>query len=164
LKQYQQAGLQGRMPLYSVFTIDAIALPTLQQANMEGVLGSRMTQFWAPDLDAPQNQKFVAGFKAKYGRYPSFYAAQSYDTIFLIKSAVEAVQGDLKDMDGMRAAMAKADFPSVRGPFTYGHNHFPIQNFYLRQVVEDADGVWTTKIVDTVYRNHQDPYAKDCKM
>jgi len=164
IKQYQQAGLQGKLPLYSVFTVDSIALPKLQQAKMEGVLGSLMTQFWAPDLDTPQNKTFVDGFKAKYGRYPSFYAAQSYDTIFLIKSAVEAVQGDLKDMDGMRAAMAKADFPSVRGPFKYGHNHFPIQNFYLRQVVEDADGVWTTKIVDTVYRNHQDPYAKDCKM
>ena len=164
IKQYQQAGLQGKIPLYSVFTVDSIALPKLQQAKMEGVLGSLMTQFWAPDLDTPQNKKFVDGFKAKYGRYPSFYAAQSYDTIFLIKSAVEAVQGDLKDMDGMRAAMAKADFPSVRGPFKYGHNHFPIQNFYLRQVVEDADGVWTTKIVDTVYRNHQDSYAKDCKM
>lgn len=164
IKQYQQAGLQGKIPLYSVFTVDSIALPKLQQAKMEGVLGSLMTQFWAPDLDTPQNKKFVDGFKAKYGRYPSFYAAQSYDTIFLIKSAVEAVQGDLKDIDGMRAAMAKADFPSVRGPFKYGHNHFPIQNFYLRQVVEDADGVWTTKIVDTVYRNHQDSYAKDCKM
>jgi branched-chain amino acid transport system substrate-binding protein len=164
IKQYQQAGLQGKIPLYSVFTVDSIALPKLQQAKMEGVLGSLMTQFWAPDLDTPQNKKFVDGFKAKYGRYPSFYAAQSYDTMFLIKSAVEAVQGDLKDMDGMRAAMAKADFPSVRGPFNYGHNHFPIQNFYLRQVVEDADGVWTTKIVGTVYRNHQDSYAKDCKM
>jgi branched-chain amino acid transport system substrate-binding protein len=164
IKQYQQAGLQGNIPLYSVFTVDSIALPRLQQAQMKGVLGSLMTQFWAPDFDTPQNQQFVDGFKAKYGRYPSFYAAQSYDAIFLIKSAVEAVQGDLKDMDGMRAAMAKADFPSVRGPFKYGNNHFPIQNFYLRQVVEDADGVWTTKIVETVYSNHQDSYAKDCKM
>lgn len=164
IKQYQQAGLQGVMPLYSVFTVDSISLPTLQQAKMEGVLGSRMTQFWAPDLKTPQNETFVSGFKAKYGRYPSFYAAQSYDTIFLIKSAVEGVNGDLKDMDGMRAAMMKADFPSVRGPFTYGHNHFPIQNFYLREVVADGDGVWTTRIVDTVYENHQDPYAKDCKL
>jgi branched-chain amino acid transport system substrate-binding protein len=164
IKQYQQAGLQGKMPLYSVFTVDSIALPKLQAANMEGVLGSRMTQFWAPDLDTPQNAKFVAGFKAKYGRYPSFYAAQSYDTIFLINSAVEAVQGNLNDMDGMRAAMEKADFPSVRGPFTYGKNHFPIQNFYLREVVKDAEGVWTTKIVDTVYTNHQDAYAKECKL
>jgi branched-chain amino acid transport system substrate-binding protein len=164
IKQYQQAGLQGVMPLYSVFTVDAIALPKLQQANMTGVLGSRMTQFWAPDLETPQNHKFVSGFKAKYGRYPSFYAAQSYDTIFLIKSAVEGVNGNLNDMDGMRAAMVKADFPSVRGPFTYGNNHFPIQNFYVREVVADSDGVWTTKIAGTVYENHQDTYAKDCKL
>lgn len=164
IKQYQQAGLQGVMPLYSVFTVDSIALPKLQQAKMAGVMGSRMTQFWAPDLDTPQNKKFVSGFKAKYGRYPSFYAAQSYDTIFLIKSAVEGVNGDLKNMDGMRQAMMKADYPSVRGPYTYGNNHFPIQNFYLREVVEDGDGVWTTKVVGTVYENHQDTYAKDCKL
>jgi branched-chain amino acid transport system substrate-binding protein len=164
IKQYQQAGLQGKMPLYSVFTVDSIALPKLQAANMKGVLGSLMTQFWAPDLDTPQNIKFVDGFKKTYGRYPSFYAAQSYDTIFLIKSAVEAVGGNLDDMDGMRAAMERANFPSVRGPFTYGNNHFPIQNFYLRTVVTDADGVWTTKIVDTVYTHHQDSYARRCKM
>lgn len=147
-----------------MFTVDAIALPKLQSAKMEGVLGSRMTQFWSPDLDNAQNKKFVSGFKKKYGRYPSFYAAQSYDTIFLIKSAVEAVKGDLKNKDGMRAAMKKADFPSVRGKFSYGNNHFPVQNFYLREAVQDGDGKWTTKIVSTVYENHQDVYAKDCKM
>lgn len=164
IKQYAQAGLQGKVPLYSVFTVDSIALPKLQGAKMTGVLGSLNTQFWGPDLSTPQNKKFVSGFKKKYGRYPSFYAAQSYDTIFLIKSAVEAVGGNLKDMDGMRAAMAKADFPSVRGKFSYGKNHFPIQNFYLRKVVKDADGVWTTNVVETVLTDHQDPYVSKCKM
>jgi len=164
IKQYQQAGLQGEIALYTVFTVDSIALPNLQKAGMSGVLGSLNTQFWGPDLDTPQNKQFVSGFKKAYGRYPSFYAAQSYDTIFLIKSAVEAVGGNLDNMDGMRAAMAKADFPSVRGPFRYGNNHFPIQNFYLRKVVEDADGVWTTTVVDTVLKDHQDVYATDCKM
>ncbi len=77
---------------------------------------------------------------------------------------MEAVNGNLDDMDGMRAAMEKADFPSVRGKFSYGNNHMPIQNFYLREVAEDDDGVWTTKIVSAVYENHQDSYAKDCKM
>lgn len=164
IKQYEQAGLQGQMPLYSVFTVDSIALPKLQGAGMQGVMGSWNTQFWGPDLDTPQNKKFVSGFKEKYGRYPSFYAAQSYDTIFLIKSAVEAVGGDLSNMDGMRAAMEKADFPSVRGSFSYGKNHMPIQNFYLREVVADSDGVWTTKIVDTVFENHQDPYVGNCSL
>ena len=164
IKQYAQAGLQGKIPLYSVFTVDSIALPKLQKANMNGVMGSVMTQFWAPDLDTPQNKKFVSGFKKKYGRYPSFYAAQSYDTIFLIKSAVEAVKGDLSNKDGMRAAMEKANFPSVRGKFSYGNNHFPIQNFYSREVVKDSDGVWTTSVREVVLKNHQDTYAKECSM
>ena len=164
IKQYAQAGLQGKIPLYSVFTVDSIALPKLQKANMSGVMGSVMTQFWAPDLDTPQNKKFVSGFKKKYGRYPSFYAAQSYDTIFLIKSAVEAVKGDLSNIDGMRAAMKTANFPSVRGKFSYGNNHFPIQNFYSRKVVKDSEGVWTTSVLEVVLKNHQDTYAKDCSM
>jgi len=164
IKQYMQAGLADKIALYSVFTVDSLSLPKFQKAKMKGVLGSLMTQFWAPDLDTPQNKKFVSGFKKKYGRYPSFYAAQSYDAIFFIKSAVEAVGGNLKDMDGMRAAMMKANYPSVRGKYSYGNNHFPIQNFYLREAAVDADGNWTTKIVKTVYTGHQDTYAKTCKL
>lgn len=164
IKQYEQAGLVGRIPLYTVFTVDSISLPLLQKAGLKGVLGSLMTQFWAPDLDFPQNHRFVSGFREKYGRYPSFYAAQSYDTVFFIRSAVEAVNGDLDDMDGMRAAMAAADYPSVRGPYSYGNNHLPIQNFYLRQVVEDEEGNWTTRVVETVYTAHQDVYAGECRM
>ena len=106
----------------------------------------------------------MSGFRKKYGRYPSFYAAQSYDMMYLIKSAVEAVKGDMHNQDGLRAAMEKADFPSVRGKFSYGNNHFPIQNFYSREVVKDADGVWTTAVREVILKEHQDPYAKDCKM
>jgi branched-chain amino acid transport system substrate-binding protein len=162
IKQYVQAGL-GNLPLYSVFTLDSISLPLFQKAGIN-VFGTTMTQFWAPDLDNAQNKKFVADFRAKYGRYPSFYAAQSYDSIFFIKSAVEAVNGNIKDIDGMRAALEKADFPSVRGEFKMGPNHFPIQNFYAREVVADADGNWTTKVTGVALKDHQDVYAKDCKM
>jgi len=164
MKQYEQAGLADKLPLYTVFTVDAISLPKLQQANMKAVLGSLTTGFWGPGLKAPQNQKFVSGFREKYGRYPSFYAAQSYDSIFLINSAVEAVGGNLQDRDGMRAAMEKAAFPSVRGSFSYGDNHFPIQNFYLLEVVADGDGNWTTEIRSTVLENHQDTYVADCRL
>lgn len=164
IKQYQQAGLAADVPLYSVYTLDSISLPLFQKANMKTVLGTKMTQFWAPDLDNPTNNKFVADFRAKYGRYPSFYAAQSYDSIMYIKSAIEAVNGDVQNTAGMRAALEKADFPSVRGKFTMGNNHFPIQNFYERTVVKDADGNWTTAVGRVVLKDHQDPYASQCKM
>lgn len=164
IKQYQQAGLEKDVPLYSVYTLDSISLPLFQKAGMETVLGTKMTQFWAPDLDNAANKKFVGDFRKKYGRYPSFYAAQSYDSIMYIKAAVEAVSGDIDNIDGMRAALEKADFDSVRGKFTMGNNHFPIQNFYERTVVKDADGNWTTAVGRAVLTNHQDPYASLCKM
>ncbi|MEL6289619.1 MAG: ABC transporter substrate-binding protein [Pseudomonadota bacterium] len=164
MKQYAQAGLQGVLPLYTVFTVDAIALPKLQAGKLDSVLGTENTQQWSPDLDNPANQKFVADFRQKFDRYPSFYAAQAYDSIMLIKAGVDAVGGDLSRQDEIRAAMKKADFGSVRGDFSYGNNHFPIQNFYLRKVVKDADGKWTTEVTKTVFEKHQDPYAKDCRL
>ena len=88
IKQYQQAGLKGVMDLYTVFTVDAISLPKLQAAKLEGVLGSRLTQQWDPTLDNAANKKFVADFRSQYKRYPSFYAAQAYDTIKLIASGL----------------------------------------------------------------------------
>jgi branched-chain amino acid transport system substrate-binding protein len=164
IKQYQQAGLRDVLPLYTVFTVDSLALPKLQKGNLEGVLGSKNTSQWSPDLDNAANQRFVSDFIKKHGGYPSFYGAQAYDAIMLIDSAVRAVNGNLKDRDGMRKAMQAANYDSVRGSYSYGNNHMPIQNFYLREVVVDDAGRWTTKVIDTVYKNHQDSYAAQCKM
>jgi branched-chain amino acid transport system substrate-binding protein len=164
ISQYTQAGLADSIKLYSVFTVDAISLPRLKEAGLTGVLGSMATQHWSPDMDNEANKKFVGDFLAKTGAYPSFYAQQAYDAVMLIKSAVDAVGGDLTDKDAVRAALEKADFKSTRGNFKFGNNHFPIQNFYLRETVADAEGRWTTKIKSTVYTDHQDTFAAECKM
>ena len=37
IKQYEQAGLQDTLPLYTVFTVDSIALPKLQEGNLKGI-------------------------------------------------------------------------------------------------------------------------------
>ena len=44
IKQYHQAGLKDVLPLYSVFTVDAISLPKLQAAGFQDILGSKITQ------------------------------------------------------------------------------------------------------------------------
>jgi len=163
MRQYAQAGLT-KTPLYSVFSVDSLSLPKLQEAKLTNVLGTFSTQFWSPDLDTPVNKRFVADYRKKFGSYPSHYGAQSYDSIMLIDSAVRAVGGDLSKMNAMRTAMRKANFPSVRGKFEFGNNQFPIQDFYLRQVVSDSSGNWTTRIVQKVYSKHQDVYHSKCKM
>src|SRR2546425_5076481 len=106
LTQYAQAGLKGQIPLYTAFTIDSLSLP-LQKDLALGVPG---TQQWVNDLPNAANKKFVADFRAKYGHYPSFYAAQTYDAANLINSAVTAVKGDLTNKDAMRAEMRKANY------------------------------------------------------
>lgn len=162
IKQYQQSGLADQVPLHTVFMLDALSLPNLQQAGIDEVLGAHSTMFWSPSVEVAANRRFVADFRAKHGRYPSFYAAQAYDAIMLINSAVVAVEGDISDEEALRAALKRADFESVRGDFSYGNNHMPVQNFYEMEVVADADGNWTTQLGDVVLANHRDPYADLC--
>jgi len=160
LTQYAQSGLKGQIPLYTAFTVDAITLP-LQKELALGVPGA---QQWVNDLPNDANKKFVGDFRAKHKTYPSFYGAQSYDAANLVNSAVVAVKGDLSKKDAMRAEMRKANYASVRGPYKYGNNHFPIQNFYLQDVVKDADGNLTLKTVATIVENNQDRFSRECPM
>src|SRR5271170_4574591 len=161
LNQYVQAGLKGQMPLYTAFTIDETTLP-LQKDNAIGVPGA---QEWVNDLPNAQNKKFVEGYRKKYPTLrPTYYGAQAYDAAQLINSAVVAVSGDSSKKDAMKAEMEKADFKSLRGAFKYGNNHIPIQNFYLQDVVKDADGSLSLKTVATIVKDNQDNFHDKCPM
>jgi branched-chain amino acid transport system substrate-binding protein len=161
LNQYAQAGLQKQLPLYTAFTIDELSLP-LQKDNALGVPGA---QEWVNDLPNEQNKQFVADYRKKYpGLRPTYYGAQAYDAAQLINSAVVAVKGDTSKKDAMRAEMEKANFKSLRGPFKYGNNHIPIQNFYLQDVVKDADGALSLKTVATIVKDNQDRFHDKCSM
>lgn len=160
LNQYAQAGLRSQIPLYTAFTIDETTLPR-QGENAIGVPGA---QQWVNDLPNDANKKFVADYKAKYKASPSFYGAQSYDAANLVNSAVVAVNGDVVRKGDMIKAMEKANYDSVRGPYRYGNNHFPIQNFYLQDVVKGADGALALKTVSTIVTDDQDVFHDKCAM
>ncbi|MFW5722249.1 MAG: ABC transporter substrate-binding protein [Desulfohalobiaceae bacterium] len=157
-KQYHQAGLMQDIPLFGPgFTFDQGVVNAVGQA----ALGIRNASQWSKDLDNPANNRFVADFQAAYGRLPSLFASQGYDSARLIGSALKAVQGDMSRSDDFRSALEAADFESVRGSFRFGPNHHPIQDFYIREVVLE-DGVVTNRIVDTAFTDHQDAYAGEC--
>ena len=163
LTQYAQAGLKGQIPLYTAFTVDELSLP-LQKELALGVPGA---QQWVHDLPNEQNKRFVADYRKKYpGLRPTYYGAQSYDAAQLINSAVVAVKGDLSQKDAMRDEMRKANFQSVRGSYRYGNNHFPIQNFFLQDVVkgEDKDFPLSLKTVATIVKDSQDRFHDKCPM
>lgn len=160
LRQYDQAGLRGKLPLYTVYTVDEISIPAVKDA----AVGIQETRYWSPDLKNKANARFVADYKKKHGKLPVFYGAQSYDSIMLIDSAVKATKGNLKDTKALVRAMRKANFPSLRGPFQYNVNHHPIQNFYLLNTVKLSSGDIEMRIQKTVFEKHKDSYYQDCKM
>lgn len=160
LKQYSQAGLAKEIPVYGpAFSFDERILKAVGPA----ALGVKNGSQWTHDLDNPANIQFVEAYQKAYGRMPTLYASQGYDTARLIGSALKSVQGDLKNLDAFKAAVKKADFESVRGNFSFGNNQHPVQDLYIREVISTEVG-FTNKTVKKVFSNHIDAYASECKM
>ncbi|MEX4006204.1 ABC transporter substrate-binding protein [Neoaquamicrobium sediminum] len=155
-KQYAQSGVD--IPLMGPgFSFSQDVLGAIGDA----ALGVKNSGSWAKDLDNEANAKFVETFQAEYGRLPSVYAAQAYDTANLIVAA--AGKASVKDADAFRAALKEADFDSVRGKFSFNTNNHPIQDIYVREVIKEGD-VLTNKIVSTAFTDHKDAYAAECSL
>ena len=155
LKQYAGSGVD--LPIVGpAFSFDQGIL----QAVGDAALGVRNTSQWNKDLDNEANQVFVAAFEAEYGRLPSLYASQGYDTANLLLSAMKVA--DVSDQDAFREALKTADFDSTRGDFAFDQNHHPIQNIYVREVIKEGD-VFTNKTIGTALENHSNAYVDDCQ-
>ncbi|MGR3368365.1 MAG: ABC transporter substrate-binding protein [Sagittula sp.] len=156
LKQYADSGVE--LPLVGpAFSFDQNIL----QAVGDAAVGVKNTSSWSKDLDNPANAAFVEAYSAKYGRLPSIYAAQGYDTANLLLSAID--KAEVGDDAAFGAALKEADFDSVRGSFSFAANNHPIQNLYTREVIKEGD-IFTNKIVATAMENRDNAYVGDCKM
>jgi branched-chain amino acid transport system substrate-binding protein len=160
VRQWRQSGLAGKIPLLTSSTVDGITLPALQEAALGVVHGSP----WSPELDNPQNKRFVAEFEKRYGRVPSEYAATSYDSAQLLDSAIAKVKGRIADKKAFTAALKAADFQSVRGNFKFNSNGFPIQDFYAFEVVKGDRGRYTYKTLAKALSEHRDAFHSQCPM
>lgn len=156
LKQYAASGVD--LPLVGpAFSFDQGIL----QAVGDAAMGVKNTSQWNKDIDNAANAAFVDSFQTEYGRLPSLYASQGFDTANLLISAMD--KADVADAEAFRAALKAAEFDSVRGDFAFGDNHHPVQDIYVREVIKEGD-VYTNKIIATGLTGHADAYAVDCKM
>lgn len=160
VRQYQQAGLMGKIPLLSTGTTDGSTLPALREAALGAISGS----FWGPDFNNPESKRFVEEFEKKHKRIPSQYAAQAYDSALLLDSAIAKVRGKVDDKPAFMAALKAAEFNSVRGPFKFNHNNFPVMDMPVLQVAKDEKGRVSLKTLNFPLRNHQDAYHQNCPL
>ena len=156
MKQFAGSGVEKTV-MGPAFSFDQGILGAIGDA----ALGVKNTAHWSKDLDVPGNADFVSAFQEAYDRLPSLYAAQGYDTALLLLSAMD--KADVGDADAFRAALAEADFQSVRGDFAFGANQHPVQDIYMREVVKEGDVV-TNRIVGVAASDHTDAYGGDCNL
>ena len=161
LRQYQQAGLSGQIPMVvAAPSMDA----TILTAVGDAAVGVNLTTHWNTDFDNPANKRFVDEFQKKFNRLPTYYASQSYDSALAIAAALKGTGGKIDDPAKFQQEMMKANFESVRGTFKFGPNQHPIQDWWAAKVEKDTQGKPVIKSTSKVLTNHGDVYAKDCKL
>jgi len=161
IKQFDGAGLGKQMALLTPgFSADEDTI----KAVGPSLLGAYNGAQWSPDLPGAANKRFVDDFQKVYGRPPTLYASQSYDTALLIDAAVKAAGGKVEDHDLLRKSLKTAEFKSVRGAFRFNTNQYPIQNIYMRVVEKDAQGRIGNRLVGTTLENHADAFVASCAL
>jgi branched-chain amino acid transport system substrate-binding protein len=125
-------------------------------------VGAIVGDTWTPGQASEESRRFVEAFRKKYKRLPSAYAAFSYDAAMLLDAALRSVKGNAGDRKAFSKAIASAQFKSVRGPFRFGPNNFPVQNYHIYQVA-NAGGKPEFKLQEAdVLKSHADAYVSQC--
>jgi len=147
MKQYQEAGLQGKLPLLGGgTTTDESVLPQMG----DEALGTITALHYSQALDTPQNQKFAKAFEAKAGKISSYYSEATYTNMRWISEAIKTVGGKVEDRAALRAALRRVDIKdTARGPLSVDAHGNPVQNIYVRKV-ERVGGRLQNTVIATI--------------
>ncbi len=88
---------------------------------------------YSPEIDTPENKKFVADFRAAAGADPDLYGTDSYGVVYFYKAAVEKAKST--ETAKVRAAMEGLKWQTPQGVKEMrAGDHQAIQDMYAVQV------------------------------
>ncbi len=154
VKDYAAAGLGQQIPLYGTGFLTDGTLEA-QGADASGV---KTTLHYADSLGIASDETFRAAYEKAYGMAPDVYAVQGYDAAQILDVGLTAAGGDPAKVAEIAAAVETATIDSPRGAFTMSKAHNPVQDIYLREVVDGENkkiGVASTALADP---------ARGCRM
>src|SRR5712671_5898367 len=114
MRQYEEFGLKKRILLIGAgTTTDEHVLPAMG----DEAIGAITVLHYSAALDNPANRAFVAAYRQKYNKLPSYYAESMYTGAKWMVAAIEAVHGRVEDREAFLQALRTVkptDLP--RGP------------------------------------------------
>ncbi|HIK46526.1 MAG TPA: urea ABC transporter substrate-binding protein [Leptolyngbyaceae cyanobacterium M65_K2018_010] len=134
-KQLQGAGLTpDKYPVMSV----SVAEEEVRQIGPEFLVGQLASWNYFQTVDTPENKKWVADFKAKYGddRVTNDPMEAAYIAIYLWKQAVEAA--GTFDLAEVRKAAYGQSMAAPEGPVTMNPNHHLSKTVRIGEVMDDG--------------------------
>ena len=147
-RQYQEAGLKGRIALIAGGpAVDEALLPSMG----DEAIGTVSPLIYSGALDTPANRRFVKDYRAKFGKVPSYFAETNYTSGRWINEAIKAINGNVEDREAFLTALRKVEIPdAVRGPVKLDATGNPIQNVYIRKVERNKDGELQNTVIVTI--------------
>ncbi len=142
--QYQDAGLKAKLPVIGgAVIVDEAILPTFG----DEALGIVTPLQYSAALDTPANKRFVAEYRKRFGKVPSYFSETCYTSGRWINEAAKVVGGRVEDRAAFIAAFRKVEIPdSPRGPLKLDEWGNPIQNVYVRKVERKGGELQNTVI------------------
>lgn len=114
----------------------------------EEVLNGYYSNHYAADSTEPVVQNFVKAFSAKYNKLPNSFAVLGYDSVYILKDAIE--RAGTFDVEKVRDALEKTDGNYVTGHITFDEKRNPIKSAVMIEFVKGDDGKITTAYKTTV--------------
>jgi branched-chain amino acid transport system substrate-binding protein len=132
LTQMQEYGL-----LQNLTVVGASGTVTSQNI---GAIGKAADGFvtgvgYSPELDTPENKKFVESFRAAYKTDPDLYGADSYGLVYFYKAAVE--KAGTTETAKLRDAMSGLEWQTPQGrKVMRAGDHQAVQDMYAVRVAK----------------------------
>lgn len=109
----RELGLPSSVP----YIVPQVSKDEVQDAGgaAEGLFS---TSNWMSTTSTPRNQAFIQNYRAKFGREPNTWAAQSYTTLYILAEAIANAKAT--NSESIRDALADIrDLDTVLGSFSF---------------------------------------------
>lgn len=110
--QARQLGLN--MPIIGGNGFNSSKIAEIAGKAADGVISGSP---WFVGKDDSASRAFVAAFRARYHQDPDQFAAQAYDTLYILAAAFDRAGGT--DPAKLRDALLKTDYTGLLGPFRF---------------------------------------------
>ncbi|GHU41008.1 amino acid-binding protein [Spirochaetia bacterium] len=114
------------------------------------VLNGFYSNHYAADSTEPRVVNFVKSYQAKYKSVPVSFAALGYDSMYLLRDAIEKV-GSADNTAAIRDALASTNGAYLTGNLSFDVKHNPVKSAVIVELVKNGSKL------ETVYKTTVNP-------